>query len=247
MAHVVRRQSKGVGDVVVDSLLTQIRSGKYKPGDRIPTETEFSQQFGISRTSVREVMAKLRIIGVVEVRRGLGTFVTDVVSLDARMGFLNWTAENHYEIAHIFEVRISLETTAASLAAARSNDDNLFLLEKKAQAHAEAVALGDLERMILTDQEFHSALMACSGNDVLQRVYEIFVPDLVPYRRKSLALPEAPGRSSSDHFAIVNSIRLRQPAGAQIATLRHLTVLLNEIEEARDSALNEKPLLQKLP
>ena len=223
-----------VSEQVTDALLAQISSGQYQPGDRLPTEPDLARQFGVARTSVREGLAKLRMLGVVEVRRGLGTFVTDGVATDPRLSFIQWTAEHLYQIVDIFEVRISLETTGASLAAVRATQDDLALLEERAEAHAKAAESSDLELMVATDQEFHSAMMACSANEALQRVYGILVPELVPYRRKSLALAKAPSRSAADHQAIVEAIRCGQPAQAHSAALKHLSTLYQEIRRARD-------------
>lgn len=231
------RLSRGsVSDAVADQILAAISSGEYQPGDRLPTEPDLARQLGVGRTSVREGVGKLRMLGAVEVRRGLGTFVTDQDRSDARLAFIRWTAEHRYEIVDIFEVRISLETTAASLAASRATEAELDNLSEMAEAHGAAGEADDLELLVKTDQAFHEALLACSHNEALQRVYSILVPELVPYRTTSLALTGASTRSASDHRAIVSAIRCRQPAQAQAATLTHLSTLYEEILKARDDA-----------
>lgn len=223
-----------VAEDVANTVLAQISAGRYQPGDRLPTEPELARQFGVGRTSIREGLAKLRMLGAVEVRRGLGTFVADGESTDPRLGFIQWTAEHLYQIVDIFEVRISLETTAAALAVSRASDADLNALEEKARAHDEAAHVGDLEALVRTDQEFHAAALACSHNEALTRVYAVLVPELVPYRSKSLALHNAPTRSAADHLAIVDAIRSRDPALAHAAVLKHLSVLYEEIVTARD-------------
>lgn len=234
MLQATNGRRRSVADEVTEQLLAQISAGQYGPGDRLPTEPELARQMGVGRTSVREGLGKLRMLGVVEVRRGLGTFVADEVTTDPRLGFIQWTAEHLYQIVDIFEVRISLETTGASLAAVRASHEDLALLDERAHAHVLAAASGDLEQLVETDQEFHSAMMACSGNEVLQKVYGILVPELIPYRRKSLALASAPSRSAADHLAIVDAIRCGQPAQAHSAALKHLSTLYEEIVRARD-------------
>jgi GntR family transcriptional repressor for pyruvate dehydrogenase complex len=225
-----------VSDAVADKILADISSGVYSPGDRLPTEPELAKQLGVGRTSVREGVGRLRLLGAVEVRRGLGTFVTEQDRSDARMKFIRWTAEHRYEIVDIFEVRMSLETTAASLAASRATRAELDHLSQLAEAHGAASEADDLDLLVRTDQAFHEALLECSHNEALQRVYSIIVPELVPYRSTSLALAGASIRSAHDHRSIVAAIVRREPAQAQAATLAHLSTLYDEILRARDEA-----------
>ena len=239
----VQRQgiSRGsVSDAVADKILADISSGVYHAGDKLPTEPELARQLGVGRTSVREGVGKLRLLGAVEVRRGLGTFVTVQDPSDARMAFIRWTAEHRYEIVDIFEVRMSLETTAASLAASRATKAELEHLSQLAEAHAAASEAANLELLVKTDQEFHEALLECSHNEALIRVYSIIVPELVPYRSTSLALTGASTRSAHDHRSIVAAIRAQHPAQAQAATLAHLSTLYDEILKARDVAESRK-------
>jgi GntR family transcriptional regulator, transcriptional repressor for pyruvate dehydrogenase complex len=228
----IRRLS--VSDEVVNSLLTSIASGQFEPGERLPTEPELARQLGVGRTSIREAIARLRVLGALEVRRGLGTFVTEGANSDPRLGFVQWTAEHLYQIIDIFEVRISLETTAASLAATRATEADLQNLELKASDHSAAAIDGSLDDLVRTDQMFHDALLRSSNNEALQRVYGVLVPELIPYRRKSLALQGAPTRSAQDHLAIVEAIRGRQSVQAHSAALKHLSILYEEIVRAQE-------------
>ena len=223
-----------VADEVADRLLEDINAGIYAPGGRLPTEPELARSLGVGRTSVREALAKLRMLGLVEVKRGLGSFVSENAATDPRLDFIRWTAANAYEIVDIFEVRISLETTGASLAATRANEQDIKELVERAHDHAEAAAEGGLEDLVRTDQAFHEALLKCSKNEALLRVYNVIVPELVPYRTRSLALENAPARSVTDHLAIVEAVRCQQPAQAHTAALKHLSTLYEEIIHARD-------------
>ena len=230
----VRNLARGsTSDAVATEILAAISSGKYKPGDRLPTEVELAKQFHIGRTSVREGIGKLRVVGAVEVRRGVGTFIVGGESTDPAMAFSLWTAEHRYEIVDLFEVRIALETTAAALAASRATADEVVFLEQRAFAHAAAHDQDDLDLLVKTDQDFHEALVAYSKNQVLQRVYSLIVPELVPYRKRSLALAGAAQRSAKDHGAIVTAIKAGHPADSRDAALAHLSTLYEEILKAR--------------
>lgn len=225
-----------VADEVANRLLEDINAGTYPPGGRLPTEPDLARGLGVGRTSVREALAKLRMLGIVEVRRGLGSFVSENAASDPRLDFIQWTAAHAYEIVDIFEVRISLETTGASLAATRATEQDIKSLVDRAEDHANAAEGGSLSDLVRTDQAFHEALLNCSKNEALVRVYNVIVPELVPYRTRSLALENAPTRSVADHLAIVEAVRCHQPAQAHTAALKHLSTLYEEIIQARDKA-----------
>ena len=101
-----------------------------------------------------------------------------------------------------------------------------------AQAHTQAHLTGDLGELVKTDQSFHEVLIRSSHNKALHRVYSILVPQLVDYRRMTLALDGASMRSSSDHMAIVDAIRKSDPHRARDAALAHLATLYREVRHS---------------
>ena len=221
-----RRRS--AAEDVAEAVLAAIQRGEYTLGGKLPTEPELARQLGVGRTTVREGIGQLRMLGVVDVRRGLGTFVT-AVERDPSSAFLQWTRENRYQIASLFEVRMSLEATAASLAAQRADDERLEAMFVAAKEHEQAHLADDLTLLVKTDQSFHQELVLASKNEALYDVYGLLVPRLVEYRRKSLALQGAPKRSSHDHLTIVEAVKQRNPEEARQATLSHLTTLYREL------------------
>jgi GntR family transcriptional regulator, transcriptional repressor for pyruvate dehydrogenase complex len=244
MDHVqVGRRS--TADDVAEAVLAAIRNGEYGVGERLPTEPELARQLGVGRTSVREGIGQLRMLGVVEVRRGLGTFVTHIEG-DPTRAFLQWTTQHRYQIVSLFEVRMSLEGTAASLAAQRADQDQIQALHAAADAHHSAHLANDLAELVRTDQDFHASLVLASKNEALYDVYGPLVPRLRDYRRKSLALEGAPKRSSHDHHSIVEAIREKDPQAARQSVLKHLTTLYQEVlaaGEGIDSAATGVPWL----
>ena len=222
-------RSRSTADDVAYRILSEVRSGKYQPGDRLPTEPELARLLGVGRTSVREGIGQLRMLGMVEVRRGVGTYIRDKGKGEAELAFHEWSAANQYQIMDLFEVRMSLEATAASLAAQRASDSECQELFKRARAHEDAHLAGDLDRLVSTDQSFHEALIGSSQNHVLTRIYAGLVPQLVEYRKKSLALEGASERSSHDHLVICEAVRNRQPEQAREAALAHLRSLYREV------------------
>lgn len=231
-------------DVVADQLLTEIREGRFKPGQQLPTEPELARQMGVGRTSVREAIQKLRTVGVVEVRKGLGTFVSDGNPSDPILSFAAWSVENRFEVSDLFEARLALELMASSLAAQRATKGALAKLRTAANAHVRAEAGGSLDDLVDTDQAFHSAIVALGGNSLLEKLYEMLVPQIIEYRRVSLAIPGAPKRSGQDHLAVVEAIASRSPAEARNAMLDHLWTLYHEfVDAARVGKGTGKPII----
>ncbi len=223
------RPSRSTADDVAYRILSEIRSGKYQPGDRLPTEPDLANLLGVGRTSIREGIGQLRMLGMVEVRRGVGTYVRRKDKGEAELAFHEWSAANQYQIIDLFEVRMALEGAAAALAAQRASEPECEELFERAYAHQKAHFDGDIEQLVATDQAFHEALIRSSQNQVLGQFYGSLVPQLVEYRKKSLALDGASERSSHDHIAISEAVRARQPEQAREAALAHLRSLYHEV------------------
>lgn len=227
-----RLRRRSASEDVAHHILEAIRTGDHVAGDQLPTEPELARLLGVGRTSVREGIGQLRMVGVLEVRRGLGTFVVGTSDDDPRRAFVAFTAENHAQILELFEVRMSLEAGAAALAAQRATGDELERLEEAAAEHERAHASGDLTELVRSDQAFHAALVACSHNSALQKFYDMLVPQMADYRRTSLALHGASQRSSHDHLAITAAVRASTAQPAREAVTAHLSGLYAEVLHA---------------
>lgn len=221
-----------VSDVIAERLARAIRDGALQPGDRLPTEQELAREFRVGRTSVREGLQKLRAHGLIESRKGLGAFVTEPQPDDPLADFARWTKRDPVAIEELLEARVALETLAAALAAVRADEAQITELERQDVAHAAAAEEGDVAALVRTDEAFHAALMAASANHFVARMYDVLIAELTDFRRKTLALPWAAGRSSRGHAAIVEAVRRRDPVAAREAMADHLWVLYAEVEEA---------------
>ena len=123
--HTPRRRN--LSQAVVGDLTTKIQNGVYRPGEKLPTEPEVMAQLGVSRTVVREAMSRLQASGLVETRHGIGTFV---LASHARMDLDTGTVMTILDVIDMLELRISLETEAAALAALRRKDEHLEAMRR---------------------------------------------------------------------------------------------------------------------
>jgi GntR family transcriptional repressor for pyruvate dehydrogenase complex len=226
-----------VSDLIAERLSAAIREGTLQPGDRLPTEAELARDFKVGRTSVREALQKLRALGLIESRKGLGAFVIEPAG-DPLADFARWTASDPAAIEQLVEARVALETLAAALAAIRATDGEVDQLEQLHVAHANAAE--DTAALVSSDQAFHLAIIRAARNRFVQRAYEVLIAELTDFRRKTLALPWAGERSVRGHAAILRAIRGHEPAAARHAMAEHLWVLYSEIEES--AAAEGRPL-----
>lgn len=229
-----------VSDVIAERLAEAIRDGALKPGDQLPTEMQLAREFNVGRTSVREGLGKLRALGLVESRKGLGVFVTQFKAEDPLAEFARWTTGDPASVVGLLEARVSLETLAAGLAAVRADDGEIAELHRLQAAHAAAGESGDVAALVESDAGFHGGIVDAARNPFLSRLYEVLIAELTDFRRKTLALPWAAARSAMGHAAIADAIAGHDPQAARAAMAEHLWVLYEEILQSAASDGNRQ-------
>lgn len=212
---------KSVPELVEERVLELVRSGELNRGDRLPNEPELARLFGVARSSVRTGLQRLQGIGVVEVNRGRGWFVSGEPRQDAGERRLDRILELEFDLLDVLETRIALEAEAAALAAARATPGDLDRIAKLARGHQD-VAADDREALLETDEAFHAAIVEASGNRHLQAMYATLPPRFADFRRGLYGSPELHDRSGIDHNQIVVQIRRRDEVGARLVMTSHL-------------------------
>ena len=219
---------KRLPDVIAEQIVEGIRREGLKPGDRLPPEQELARQLGVGRTSVREGLQKLQTLGIVDVHKGRGAFVSEPTEDGATQAFARWTSDHAFAIEELIEVRMALEAQAAGLAAVRADLDQVSEIEKRCREDV-AVDPTNLALMVASDERFHKAIFQASGNQLLAALYDQLVPEVLEFRRKTLALPHAPRRSVAGHISIAKAIRQHDPTAARRVMIDHLWVLYEEV------------------
>jgi len=209
---------------VIRQLTRLIEDGLLKPGDQLPSERELSEELHVSRGTVREAVQFLGTLGLVEVRHGSGTFVrlrTDPSEL--REEWRDWTIRHAGRIHDLLEIRKGLEPFAAELAAHRADDGDLAAMEDALEQMVPAVDSPDVTALIQADLAFHHALCAAAKNPALSEFADALGAQLIQERGTIWNLPGRPVRSLSEHRAIYDAITARDPDGARLAVLVHLS------------------------
>ncbi|MEU8523741.1 FadR/GntR family transcriptional regulator [Streptomyces sp. NBC_01216] len=200
-----------LSDQVITELRNQITSGEWPVGSRIPTEPELVEQLGVARNTVREAVRALAHNGLLDIRQGSGTYVLATSELAGVMH----RRFAHSDPRHVAELRSTLESSAARLAAQRRTERDLRQLETLLGRREEAWETGDAERFVTADAAFHHAVVAASGNDVLTEVYADLGDVLRSWLRDDVGGELRP-EHHMDHARLVEAIRTRDAETAAV-------------------------------
>jgi DNA-binding FadR family transcriptional regulator len=163
----VRREK--LSETVAERLRTEIRSGRMKPGERIPNHRELAEAFSVGLSSIREAISALANEGLIEARAGRGTFVREV-----RGGALRLSADGRTltqsEVEQGIEAREVLELQLAAMAAERASEEDIGRLRECVAAMERAV--GDAAAYAEADLQLHLAIAAAARNRFLQQAME---------------------------------------------------------------------------
>ncbi|MEU6896089.1 FadR/GntR family transcriptional regulator [Streptomyces sp. NPDC046557] len=189
-------------DQVIAQLRNQITSGEWPVGSRIPTEPELVELLGVARNTVREAVRALAHNGLLDIRQGSGTYVLATSELAGVM---------HRRFAasdprHIAELRSTLESSAARLAAQRRTERDLAQLDALLARREEAWRSGDKELFVAADVSLHMAVVAASHNEVLVGLYAD-LGDLVADWLRTDVGPELSPQTHLDHARLIEAIR----------------------------------------
>ncbi len=195
-------------DRLRDTLEQEIVFGELKPNDRLD-ETLLANRFGVSRTPIREALAQLAAIGLIEIKSRRGAFVKAVTFRD---------------IVEMFEVMAELEALCACLTARRITDSQLADLVEAHESCAAAAASNDTDAYYYENEKFHAHIYAACGNRFLADQTESLRNRLKPYRRLQLRTERRVSSSLNEHAEIVDAIRARDEDRVRDVIKSHILI-----------------------
>lgn len=209
-----------ISDEIVEQILALIASGDLKPGQRLPSERELCKNFNAGRSSLREALRCLSIVGVLTARVGEGTSVAP--SGGKFLGkIVEWRiiTEKH-DIEDMMQVRIALEGVTAASAAMLGSEEDIAKLQTMI-SRMEA-ALNNEKAFAALDLEFHILLATISKNFLIYDLVAMIRGQLEKMLQKVLLLPNAIPLTFKEHVTICNAIRKHDPEAASEAMRKHL-------------------------
>jgi len=224
--EVVTREPR-LSDKIAEAMRSAIVSRGLTAGTPLPSERELGEQFGVSRTVVREAVRALVAKGIVEVRSGSGLRVAEV-SEGAVSDSLSWYIRGgSLEYPQLHEIRSMIEVGMAGLAAERRTEEQLADLRK---AHEELIAqIGDFEAAAVADLAFHDLIARATQNDLFAVLLGSIANALIEIRRKTLAGGSGPV-TIADHQRILDAIEAGDAEAARVAMAAHLRDVLQNWE-----------------
>jgi len=199
----------------------QIVDGDLSAGDKLPNERRLAEQYGVSRTVVREAIKTLKQEGLIEVRPGTGTFVVDATgeALTQSLGLMLSLGKDK-SLLDIVEIREILEPEIAALAAQRATEEDIENMERAVRMMDEN--LEDIREYAVEDHSFHLALAKATQNTIIPRLIASIV-DLLQELRERIALVDgARERGQMHHREIIEAVRSKDAATARAAMQEHL-------------------------
>jgi len=227
-------QSSRLYEQIIEQIQNRIMEGKLHPGDRLPSEHELAEQFGVSRTVVREAIKALREKGLVEVQPGRGTFVTNItdsttevmrdsLGLMVRLNLNNGVTE-------LNEVRTLLEPGIAAMAAQKATEADIRTMQQAIAAMD--AAMNDADIFVESDLDFHLALARATQNPLITILIDPIGDLLREHRKRIFLVDGGPERGQYHHKRILETIRNHDPVAARQAMCAHLEQVIKDSSAA---------------
>jgi DNA-binding FadR family transcriptional regulator len=208
-------------DDAIAAIKRMIVTGDLKPGDRLPREPDLAKRLGLSRNTLREAVRALSLIRVLDVRRGDGTYVTDLDPATLLETF-TFLVDLHRtdNVLHFFHVRRLLEPEATAIAATAMSDEHASGLQRHLDALGDNPSVDDL---VANDVVFHRRIAEAAGNPVLTALLDSLTGVTQRARLwRGFAEAGAVDRTLTEHRAIATAIVNREPELARAAAITHV-------------------------
>lgn len=220
-------KSVKISDKVYEQLRDMIYRGELRAGEKLMSERDMALALNVGRPTVREAIQKLTEQGLVESRRGVGTFVLGEETRRSNKPLLQLLNGQDFTIVELLEVRLVLESNSAVLAARRATEEDVRIIEQSLNRLLEA---RDLERNLDNELSFHMNIAYATKNIVQVHLMKSFYDVL--YYGMNLAFPTLIKDEKLDemtfdqHITIFNAIKNRDPELAGRIMEKHIRVIL---------------------
>ncbi|RZM00659.1 MAG: FadR family transcriptional regulator [Variovorax sp.] len=224
-----------LADRMTELLAADIRARVYPVDTRLPTEQAMTEQYGVSRTVVREAISRLKSEGLVETRQGSGTVVRDPQASDAfRLGQRPGDVDPAQGVLRILELRRGIEAEMAALAAQRRTQAEMAQIQRALKAIGIAVARGG--DGVAEDLAFHLAISRAAHNPHYTELLGLLtraLHDAIRLTRANEARrADLAAEVLAEHDALCEAIRARDAEAARAAAFRHMRNTGSRIERA---------------
>jgi GntR family transcriptional repressor for pyruvate dehydrogenase complex len=218
---------------VARRLLDEVMEGGHHPGDRLPSERRLAEGLGVGRSAIREAIAVLEVLGIVEVRVGSGTYVRGSVS-DLLPQAIDWgLLLGERQTNDLVETRQHLEAVTARLAAVRATEADVALLRHRLDRMRETA--DSVTEFTEADVEFHLEVARIAGNTVLRDILHSVRALLRVWILRAVGADGDTAATLAEHVAVFEAIELRDPDAAARSMWAHMESASARLQRSLDS------------
>lgn len=205
---------------IADQLTEMIAGRRFQPGDKLPSEPELAEELKVSRTTLREALRILSTRGLVEARRGIGTFVTQSKSVHADYDVLKIRNTN-VSTKDLYEMRLMFEPQAAYYACLRASDEELETIFRYGELDEQMIRRRD-PLWDESEQKFHNSIASATHNQFITALLPVFNRAIHQGIILANESPEVSEMTLHDHRVLMEYLRDRNPEGAKAAMYLHI-------------------------
>jgi GntR family transcriptional regulator, transcriptional repressor for pyruvate dehydrogenase complex len=224
-------KSSKMSEAVAEQVLKLIKEGSLLPGDKLPVELELGSSLGVSRTAVREGMARLHAMGIIEILPGRGTFISKLSS-NSLLKIKRKNIEDKKTLLEALEFRKIMETSMLELVVEKITEDDLIKLKDCLEKHKKGLTKNVFPAE--GDMLFHKILAQATHNKVFIELYEDIYLLIMEFVLGVKNYKNEYKKSLNDHEKIYKSILKRDKDSAKEYMKEHIEWLMKTISETEN-------------
>ncbi|HEX9827160.1 MAG TPA: FadR/GntR family transcriptional regulator [Flavobacteriaceae bacterium] len=219
-----KAENKFIQKDIISKIRDLINKKNLEPGDKLPSERQLSEKFGVSRSNVREAIQKLEFYGLLKSIPQSGTFVANIGAIAMNGMIEDILRLEEPDFKSLVETRILLELKTARLAALRRSEEDLIEMRNNLDAYNEKVLKG--EDAVQEDLLFHLAIAKAAGNSTLNTFMLIITPGIITnFEKYHVCDKNQPVIGIKEHEAVFEAIKNKDPEAARQKMKDHFKIL----------------------
>jgi len=216
-----------LSEQVAEDLRQMILNKDLHPGDKLPNELVLTDQLNVSRSTVREAIKILRSQNILQVRRGLGTFVSEMPGVKDDPFGVHFMDEGPL-LKHFYEVRLVIEPQLAQMASLRATDEELSEIRNAYEEVKRAIEAGTDHTE--ADIHFHNIIAASTHNPIMQRILPVINEGIKSGYEETKDVQESGTMVLEQHRKIMHALTNRQAEVAMLAMKEHIQYGISNIQ-----------------
>ena len=213
---------KNQSDQVVDILKEYIASDEIQIGEKLPPELTLAKMLKVSRSTVREAIRTLSVLGYIEIVNGKGSFLRQKKADLPIQQITSWFESHKLELSDFIEVRQLIEPYAIAMAIERGAPEEFIRVDEIRRMYEQEWERGANLRLADLDARFHQAIVDMAHNRVLSKMYKVVVEAFADYRRRSFTVQDHADNAIEPHRKINAALEERNIPEAQRCMREHL-------------------------